>query len=175
MNELFLGFPIWNWIILSIILSIIEAPFIFDGKTLEGKAYHVSYIFVNIFFMCIPALLVSFIFIMILIWNTPIFIASYFKKETNEEQPIEIFACFNSDSNIKHYSIKQGENEIAIKTTSLEFVQNIKECLERDEIAWDYVYNCSDKISGRNLIELELKIEDIKQNRITNKIKIKEK
>jgi len=174
MNELFLGFPIWYYSIASIIVSFVILRSMINNDTFNFFILLINLItFGGLGIILIPAVVLDLIFRKETIDKIYEWMSNQSKPKTKkQEPPIELFTCFDSNSDIKYYSIKQGGNEIEIKTTSLEFVQDIKECLERSEITWDYVSNYTKKRYGHNLIAIESKIEDIKINRITNKIKI---
>lgn len=169
MNDLILGIPIWIWITTSVILSIIEATFILQKEDDVFKVMFV--ILLNPVFLFAPAFIFLLIFILNLIFNSPKLIKDYFehkKKDKNINEPIKIFANFDSNSTVRYYSIEQEDQRIDIETDSLDFILNIKECLELKEIDWSDI-----KFDGYSYGErLEEKVKRLKEKRIINKIEI---
>lgn len=169
MNNLILGIP--TWIITSIILAIIEAPFI--AKIDENCTTEIKIIFMILTpmsFFLLP-FVVLFIGIVSLIWKTPKYINNYIKnikKEIAIDEPIEIFANFDSNSTIRYYSIEQGDQKVKIESKSIELIMDIKECLERKEISWSDVKFDSEHYKST----VENTVKKIKESRIVNKIKI---
>ena len=169
MIDLILGIP--TWIITSIILAIIEAPFI--AKINENCTTEIKIMFMILTpmsFFLLP-FVVLFIGIVSLIWKTPKYINNYIKnikKEIVIDEPIEIFANFDSNSTIRYYSIEQGNQKVNIETNSVNIVLDIKECLERKEISWNDVKFDS----GHYKSTVEKTVKEIKEKRIVNKIKL---
>ena len=102
------------------------------------------------------------------IWKTPEFINNYIKsrkKEIPTDEPIEIFANFDSNSTIRYYSIEQGDQKVKINSDSRQLAIDIKECLENKEISWS-------DMSGKWKSTIREDIKKIKEERIVNKIKL---